>query len=224
MTLHNNMRIHKEGIKIIPIMALLVGLLYWGLYVLIPVPVVQYLLLVVAIIFFVLVVRFFRNPNVETPAKEGVVYAPAEGKVVVIEQTMEDEYLKEDRIQISIFMSPLNVHVNRSPVKGVIDFFKYHPGKFLVAWHPKSSTHNERTSIGYEIENGPKILMRQIAGAVARRIAFYPKEGDPVQQGSHVGFIRFGSRVDLFLPLDADIKVKIGDKTKGGETVIAELS
>jgi phosphatidylserine decarboxylase len=120
-------------------------------------------------------------------------------------------------------MIPLNVHVNRSPVKGKVEYYKYHPGKFLVAWHPKSSTDNERTSICFETENGVKILMRQIAGAVARRIAFYPKVGDAVEQGSSVGFIRFGSRVDLFLPLDAEIKVKIGDLVKGGETEVAEL-
>lgn len=217
------MRIHKEGFKIIPIAALLIGLLYWGLYTLIPFLVVQYILGVAGIVFFVLIVRFFRNPKVETPEKEGIIYAPAEGKVVVIERVYEGEYHKDDRMQVSIFMSPLNVHVNRSPVKGKIDFFQYHPGKFLVAWHPKSSTENERTSIGYKAENGANILMRQIAGAVARRIAFYPQIGDPVVQGSSVGFIRFGSRVDLFLPLDTDIKVKIGDLTKGGETVVAEL-
>ncbi|MEP1094336.1 MAG: phosphatidylserine decarboxylase family protein [Cyclobacteriaceae bacterium] len=217
------MRIHKEGFRIIPIAALLIGLLYWGLYILIPFLVVQYVLGVAAIIFFVLIVRFFRDPKVETPEKEGIIYAPAEGKVVVIERVYEGEYHKDDRIQVSIFMSPLNVHVNRSPVKGKIDFFQYHPGKFLVAWHPKSSTENERTSIGYKTENGANILMRQIAGAVARRIAFYPQIGDTVVQGSSVGFIRFGSRVDLFLPLDTDIKVKIGDLTKGGETIVAEL-
>lgn len=217
------MRIHKEGFKIIPIAALLLGLIYWGLYVLIPFQVVQIILGLAAIIFFVLVVRFFRDPNVITPEVEGVVYAPAEGKVVVIEKTYESEWLKEDRIQVSIFMSPLNVHVNRSPIKGAINYFQYHPGKFLVAWHPKSSTENERTTISVKSENGIEVLMRQIAGAVARRIAFYPKVGDPVSQGSSVGFIRFGSRVDLFLPLDADIKVKIGDLTKGGETVIAQL-
>lgn len=204
-------------------MAVLVGGLYALLYWLIPFFVVQVVLAVVAIIFFILVVRFFRNPNVVTPEKEGVVYAPAEGKVVVIEKTHEGEYHKEDRIQVSIFMSPLNVHVNRSPIKGVVDFFKYHPGKFLVAWHPKSSTDNERTSVGFKTEKGVTILMRQIAGAVARRIAFYPSVGDPVEQGTSVGFIRFGSRVDLFLPLDAEIKVKIGDLTKGGETEVALL-
>lgn len=218
------MRIHKEGYKIIPIAAILLGLLYWGLYVLLPFFIVQVVLGVAAFIFFVLVVRFFRDPKVTTPEKEGVVYAPADGKVVVIEKVFEDEYLKEERIQVSIFMSPLNVHVNRSPIKGKVDFFKYHPGKYLVAWHPKSSTLNERTSIGFESHSGVKVLMRQIAGAVARRIAFYPQVGDPVNQGSSVGFIRFGSRVDLFLPLDAKINVQIDQITKGGLTEVATLS
>ena len=217
------MKIHKEGFKMIPIMALLTGGLYALLYWLIPVFIIQVIIAIAAVIFMILVIRFFRDPKVITPPKEGIVYAPAEGKVVVIERTYEGEYHKDDRIQVSIFMSPLNVHVNRSPIKGKVDFFQYHPGKFLVAWHPKSSTHNERTSIGFKTENGVNILMRQIAGAVARRIAFYAKVGDPVDQGSSVGFIRFGSRVDLFLPLDADIKVKIGDLTKGGETEIAKV-
>lgn len=208
----------------IPLMAVLTGGLYALLYWLIPIYIVQLILGIAAIIFMILVVRFFRNPQVITPPKEGVVYAPAEGKIVVIEKTYEAEYHKEDRIQVSIFMSPLNVHVNRSPVKGMIDFFKYHPGKFLVAWHPKSSSENERTSVGFKTEKGVTILMRQIAGAVARRIAFYPQVGDAVEQGTSVGFIRFGSRVDLFLPLDADIKVKIGDLTKGGETEVAVLN
>lgn len=207
----------------IPIMALLIAALYALLYWLIPLFVIQMILAVAGVIFFILIMRFFRDPNVITPEKDGIVYAPAEGKVVVIEKTYEDEYLNEDRIQISIFMSPLNVHVNRSPIEGIIDFFKYHPGKFLVAWHPKSSTNNERTSIGFKTDSNVNILMRQIAGAVARRIAFYPEVGDTVKQGTSVGFIRFGSRVDLFLPLSAEIKVKIGDVTKGGETEIARL-
>lgn len=218
------MRIHKEGIKIIPVVTIILVLLYWFLYWLIPFVVVQAIFGFAAIIFFVLVVRFFRNPNIYTPQQEGVVYAPAEGKVVVIERVYEAEFLRKDCMQVSIFMSPLNVHVNRSPVKGKINFFQYHPGKFLVAWHPKSSTDNERTSIGIKLESGADILMRQIAGAVARRIAFYPKIGDAVKQGTSVGFIRFGSRVDLFLPLDAEIKVKIGDLTMGGETEVATLS
>ncbi len=217
------MRIHKEGYWLIPVSTIvivgLLALLWW----LIPFAIVQYVLATAAFVLWILVVRFFRNPHVECPEKEGILYAPAEGKVVVIEKTFEDEYLKEERIQVSIFMSPLNVHVNRSPIAGVIDFFKYHPGKFLVAWHPKSSTENERTTICVKTETGVKILMRQIAGAVARRILFYPKEGDHVQTGESVGFIRFGSRVDLFLPLDAEILVKIGDLTSGGTTEVARL-
>ncbi len=218
------MRIHKEGFWIIPFSAVIVAGLYAGLYYLIPIEIFQTILAVVAVVFFFLIVRFFRNPNVICPQKEGAVYAPAEGKVVVIEKTFEPEYLKEERIQISVFMSPLNIHVNRSPIKGAIEFFKYHKGKFLVAWHPKSSTDNERTTVCIKPEKGGSILMRQIAGAVARRIAFYPKIGDLVEQGTSVGFIRFGSRVDVFLPLDAEIKVNIGDKTKGGVTELAVLA
>ena len=217
------MRIHKEGFVIIPVSALLIGLLYALLAYLIPIPVIQYLLGVAALIFWVLIIRFFRHPRVNVEANPGEVLAPAEGKVVVIEKTREDEYLKEERIQISIFMSPLNVHVNRSPVKGKVSYFKCHAGKYLVAWHPKSSSENERTSIGYELENGTKVLMRQIAGAVARRIRFYLQVGDQVENGGEVGFIRFGSRIDVFLPLDAEIKVKIGDTTDCGKTVIARL-
>lgn len=217
------MKIHKEGYWVIPIAALILGPLYWFLFWLIPIVIVQSILALAALIFFILIVRFFRDPEIECPQKENVIYAPAEGKVVVIEETYEGEYLKENRIQISIFMSPLNVHVNRTPIKGVIDFFKYHKGKYLVAWHPKSSTDNERTTICVKTENGVKILIRQIAGAVARRIFFYPAVGDAVESGERVGFIRFGSRVDVFLPLDADIKVKIGDITKGATTELAVL-
>lgn len=217
------MRIHKEGYKIIPIAFIVLCGLYALLYWLIPFLLIQVILAFAGVIFFILIVRFFRDPEILTPVKEGIVYAPCDGKVVVIEKTTEEEYLKEDRIQVSIFMSPLNVHVNRSPIKGIVDFFKYHPGKFLVAWHPKSSSLNERTTIGIRTESGTQILMRQIAGAVARRIAFYPKIGDSINQGSSIGFIRFGSRVDLFLPLDAAIKVKIGELTTGGISEIAAI-
>lgn len=217
------MRIHKEGIKIIPIAALLLGLLYALLFWLIPYPIVQVALGLAALIFFVLIVRFFRDPEFEIAVNEKQIIAPADGKVVVIEETDEIEYLKDRRVQVSIFMSPLNVHVNRSPVAGEVSYFKYHPGKFLVAWHPKSSTDNERTSIGLKLPNGIEILMRQVAGAVARRICFYSTEGTQVSQGEKFGFIRFGSRIDLYLPPDADIKVKIGEVSYGGKTVIAEL-
>ena len=181
------------------------------------------LLAVVSIVLFVLVVQFFRIPNRLLTTGDTQVIAPADGKVVVIEETNETEYFKDHRRQVSIFMSPLNVHVNRNPVSGVVRYFKYFPGKYLVAWHPKSSTENERTTIVIETKTGIEVLFRQIAGAVARRIIWYVKEGEPVEQGKEFGFIKFGSRVDVFLPLDADIKVNIGDVTKGGVTVIAEL-
>ena len=218
------MRIHKEGYWLIPVCTIFIVALLVLLWWVIPFKVIQYTLAVAAFVFWVLVVRFFRDPHVECPAKENILYAPAEGKVVVIEKIFEPEYLKEDRIQVSIFMSPLNVHVNRSPIQGIIEFFKYHPGKFLVAWHPKSSTENERTTVCVKTESGARILMRQIAGAVARRILFYPKEGDKVETGESVGFIRFGSRVDVFLPLDAELLVKIGDLTSGGTTELAKLA
>ena len=217
------MTIHKEGYAIIPISAILICLLYLLITYFLPYEIVRWIIGMAGLILWGLVIYFFRLPTITPPQGEKLVVAPAEGKVVVIEQTHEPEYLKEDRIQLSIFMSPLNVHVNRSPVDGKISFYKYHPGKFLVAWHPKSSTENERTSIAYKMASGTEVLMRQIAGAVARRIRFYKQEGDPVKATDEVGFIRFGSRVDAFLPLDADIKVKIGDKTTGGETVLAVL-
>ncbi|MEQ8581182.1 MAG: phosphatidylserine decarboxylase family protein [Marinoscillum sp.] len=217
------MNIHKEGYKIIPIAAIVLVLLYALLYWLIPFQVIQIILGLAAVIFFVLVVRFFRDPEFPVEKNPTQIIAPADGKVVVIEETEESEYLKDRRIQVSIFMSPLNVHVNRSPVAGEISYYKYHPGKFLVAWHPKSSTDNERTSIGLKLASGVEIMMRQVAGAVARRICFYSEKGKAVEQGEKFGFIRFGSRIDLYLPLDAKIKVNIDDISYGGKTVIAEL-
>lgn len=217
------MTIHKEGYKLIPISTLILALLYAGLYWLIPIPLIQGVLGAVALIVFILIVRFFRDPEVVIDENPGHILAPADGKVVVIEETEETEYLKDRRIQVSIFMSPLNVHVNRSPVAGEVSYYKYHPGKFLVAWHPKSSTDNERTSIALKMGNGVEIMMRQIAGALARRICFYSAAGHQLAQGERYGFIRFGSRVDLFLPLNAKITAKIGDVTQGGKTIIAEL-
>ncbi len=217
------MNIHKEGIKIIPIAALILGLLYALLFWLLPFLIIQAILGAAAFVMLVLIIRFFRDPEFPIEKNANQIIAPADGKVVVIEETMEDEYLKEKRIQVSIFMSPLNVHVTRNPIEGIVSYFKYHPGKFLVAWHPKSSTENERTSIGLKLPTGVEILIRQVAGAVARRICFYAKKGDFAEQGQKFGFIRFGSRIDLYLPLDAKIKVKIGDISYGGKTVIAEL-
>jgi phosphatidylserine decarboxylase len=166
------------------------------------------------------VVAFFRMPIRNMVHGETKIIAPADGKVVVIEEAFEPEYFKEKRLQVSIFMSPINVHVNRNPVSGVVKYMKYHKGKYLVAWHPKSSTENERTTIVLGNDNGD-ILMRQIAGALARRICFYVKEGDVVTQNEEFGFIKFGSRVDLFLPLGTRVDVKIGDVVKGGVSVIS---
>ena len=181
------------------------------------------LLFVASLILFILIVQFFRIPNRLLTTADSQVVAPADGRIVVIEETQEKEYFKARRRQISIFMSPLNVHVNRNPVSGIVRYFKYYPGKYLVAWHPKSSTENERTTVVIELANGAEVLLRQIAGAVARRIIWYVKEGQPVKQGEELGFIRFGSRVDVFLPLNAEIRVEIGDRTKGGVTILAEL-
>ncbi|WP_268035174.1 phosphatidylserine decarboxylase family protein [Algoriphagus sp. PAP.12] len=179
--------------------------------------------LIVSVVFYLIILQFFRNPIFQLPKDDSLVYAPADGKVVVIEEAVEDEYLKEKRKQVSIFMSPINVHVNRSPVEGEVEFFKYHPGKYLVAWHPKSSTENERTSMVLKMKNGTQIMVRQIAGALARRIKWYVKEGDQLEQNGEFGFIKFGSRVDLYLPLDAEILVSLEQVTKGGRTPIARL-
>ena len=176
------------------------------------------------LVIFILIAQFFRNPVRKIKEyNDNLVYAPADGKIVVIEPVMENEFFKEERIQVSIFMSPLNVHVNRNPVGGKIDYYKYHPGEFLVAWHPKSSTENERTTIVFG-EGKNALLVRQIAGAVARRICCYVKVGQEVKQGEDFGFIKFGSRVDLFLPLDAKINVQIGEVSIGNKTIIATLN
>ncbi|MEM7551949.1 MAG: phosphatidylserine decarboxylase family protein [Bacteroidota bacterium] len=219
------MKIHKEGYKILLGVAIFLVALNYSVTNFTSVPeVVSNILLIASIIFYGLVLQFFRDPKITPETGDKKVIAPADGKVVVIEQAEEGEFLNEKRIQISIFMSPLNVHVNRNPVSGILKYFKYHPGKYLVAWHPKSSTENERTTLVYELKNGTQILIRQIAGAVARRIKWYVKEGQPLQQGNEFGFIRFGSRVDVFVPLDAKILVTHDQKTKGGKTVLAELS
>lgn len=181
------------------------------------------LVLAASLVLFLLILQFFRKPRRSTPLNDQHVISPCDGTVVVIEEVNEPEYFKEPRRQVSIFMSPLNVHINFHPVTGTVQYVKYYPGKYLVAWHPKSSTENERTSVVIRAKNGAEILLRQIAGALARRIVWYAKEGQQVQQGHELGFIKFGSRVDLFLPLDADVKVKIGEKTKGGVTVIADI-
>jgi phosphatidylserine decarboxylase len=218
------MTIHREGHTVLFILLIVLFALNVGIFYFYPnSELVQNSLILVSVIFYILILQFFRNPVFAITQNTKHVLAPADGKVVVIEETEEREYLKERRKQVSIFMSPVNVHVNRMPVAGLISYFKYHPGKYLVAWHPKSSTENERTTVAVKMGNGVEILFRQIAGALARRIKWYVKEGETLQQGQEFGFIKFGSRVDIFLPLNAKIVVKIGDITKGGRTIIAEL-
>ncbi len=174
--------------------------------------------------FLILVIlQFFRSPNRTVTQNENHVISPCDGKVVVIEEVQETEFINEKRIQVSIFMSPINVHNNRYPISGTLKNFKYHPGKFLVAWHPKSSTENERTTALVEDNKGRSVLFRQIAGALARRIVFYGTEGDKVDQGSECGFIKFGSRVDLFLPIGTKINVELEQKVTGGIDVIGEF-
>jgi len=214
-------RIHKEGHTMLIVTALFLTALNIMLAQFVPIAFWPVLLL--SVVFYVIVLQFFRNPVREVRvADNDLVYAPADGRVCVIEEIYEAEYFKENRLQVSIFMSPFNVHVNRNPVSGVVNYFRYHPGKYLVAWHPKSSTENERTTVVYDFGEG-EILMRQIAGAVAKRIKWYIGEGEQVQQGRDMGFIKFGSRVDLFLPLDAKIDVVMNQQVKGNQTVIARF-
>lgn len=184
---------------------------------------VMIVLTIVCAVILIVVLQFFRSPNRKiNPVDDNLVYTPADGKVVVIEKTYEPEYLKADCWQVSVFMSPLNVHINRNPVSGTVEYLKYHPGKYLVAWHPKSSTENERFTTSYSSSKG-KVLIRQIAGALARRIVNNLKEGQSVTQSQEMGFIKFGSRVDIFLPLSAKIKVEMNQMVKSPLDVIAEL-
>jgi phosphatidylserine decarboxylase len=184
----------------------------------------QNIVLAISVVLLVIVLQFFRNPQITVTTGDNLVVSPADGKVVVIEEVEEPEYFKGKRLQVSVFMSPFNVHVNRNPVEGIVKYFKYHPGLYLVAWYPKSSTENERTTTVIQKANGTEILFRQIAGALARRIVFYVKEGQPVKQSEEMGFIKFGSRVDIYLPLDAKVKVGLNQKVKGGRSILADLN
>lgn len=214
---------HKEGYKIIVITFVIVvaGLLavdsfielYW----------LRMFLIFILVVILILILQFFRNPSRKTILNDNQVFSPVDGKVVVIEEVFEKEYFQDKRLQVSVFMSPINVHVTRYPIGGKVTYSKYHPGKYLVAWHPKSSEENERTTVVVDNETFGKVLYRQIAGAMAKRIVNYAKEGDDVTQGADSGFIKFGSRVDLFLPLDTDIQVNLNQKVKGGESIIGQL-
>lgn len=217
--------IHREGRTLLFVLLIVLVVIIYGFDYFLPgQQVIRNIITGVGLIFFLIVLQFFRNPSRNTTKNPKHIIAPADGKVVVIEEAEEPEYIKGKCKQISIFMSPFNVHVNRMPAAGSISYFKYHPGKYLVAWHPKSSTENERTTVVVKTQNGTEVLFRQIAGALARRIKWYVKEGDKLDQGQEFGFIKFGSRVDIFLPLDVKVKVNINDVTTGGETVIAELA
>jgi phosphatidylserine decarboxylase len=213
-------RFHKEGYKIITVALLLSvsGILLAENFIAIPwlVKAVQILILA----FLIIILQFFRNPKREAPLNDNALVAPVDGKVVVIEEVEEPEYFKGKRLQV--FMSPINVHVTRYAMSGDVKYSKYHPGKYLVAWHPKASTENERTSVVLHNKAFGDVLYRQIAGALAKRIVNYAKVGDTSVQGADAGFIKFGSRVDLFLPLGTDLKVSLGDKVKGGVQLIAE--
>lgn len=217
------MTIHKEGYATIGISALVIGginaLSIWFLseqY-----PAISVLIFIATAGLWLFLISFFRIPNRVLTVDAGKIICPADGKVVVIEEMTDVEYFKDRRLQVSIFMSPLNVHVNRNAVSGEVVYSKYHPGKYLVAWHPKSSTDNERHSVVYNI-NGTQILVKQIAGALARRIVNYLTPGMKVQQGAEMGFIKFGSRVDILLPVNTRVKVQLGQTVQGGVTVLAE--
>jgi phosphatidylserine decarboxylase len=213
---------HKEGHYIITVSFIITALINLLSRSFIDNNTLIYSIGIVTITILVLILQFFRNPKRKAKIDDNIIISPVDGKVVAIEKVYEKEYFKDERIQISIFMSPLNVHVTRYASSGKIKFSKYHPGKYLVAWHPKSSEKNERTTVVIENNIFGEILYRQIAGAVARRIVNYAKIGDEVVQGTDAGFIKFGSRVDLFLPLDSKIKVELDQIVKGAEDIIAE--
>ncbi len=214
---------HKEGHKIILITFVLVVISVLAIDRYIDISWLKWTLEIGLLILLILILQFFRNPKRHTKQNDKQVIAPVDGKVVVIEEVFEKEYFKDKRLQVSVFMSPINVHVTRYPIGGNVVFSKYHPGKYLVAWHPKASEENERTTIVVENETYGKVLYRQIAGALAKRIVNYAKQNDKAVQGADAGFIKFGSRVDLFLPLDTNIKVALNEKVRGGESIIAEL-
>ncbi len=214
------MTIHKAGYKLLVkiAVALLIAnalvFYFWGN------SLIFHVVWIASAIIYLLIVNFFRSPNRIVLLNDNHILAPADGKIVVIEETEENEYFHDRRLQVSIFMSLFNVHINWFPVNGIIRYFKYHEGNFAAAYLPKSSTENERTSIAIECNNGETILMRQIAGAMAKRIVSYAPVGGKARQDQHAGFIKFGSRVDLFLPLDTKIEVKLGQKTAGSQTII----
>lgn len=214
---------HKEGYKLILFATFFVGIGIILIDNFITLAWLNKTLSILLLIFYVIILQFFRNPKRNTVQNDHHIIAPVDGKVVVIEEVFEKEYFNDKRLQVSIFMSPLNVHVTRYAISGKVNYSKYHPGKYLVAWHPKASEENERTTVVVENDKIGEILYRQIAGALAKRIVNYAKPSMQVVQGTDAGFIKFGSRVDLFLPLTAKVKVNLNDQVKGGEQIIATL-
>ncbi|TYC16206.1 phosphatidylserine decarboxylase family protein [Bizionia gelidisalsuginis] len=214
---------HKEGHKIIALTFIIVIGLFLIVDNFVSTTWLNYLLMSFLFVFLILILQFFRNPKKKLVINDSTIISPVDGKVVVIEEVFEPEYFKDKRLQVSVFMSPINVHVTRYPVAGKITYSKYHPGKFLVAWHPKASEENERTTVVVDNKLYGEILYRQIAGALARRIVNYAVKDQEVEKGSDSGFIKFGSRVDLYLPLDTKIKVQLNQKVSGGESIIAEM-
>ncbi len=214
---------HKEGTPSI-IIAILIATALVATAFTVPMPLwLHFILVILAVFVIVIILQFFRNPKRSTVLDDTTIVSPVDGKVVVIEKVMENEFFKDERIMISVFMSPINVHVTRYPIGGKIAYSKYHPGKYLVAWHPKASEENERTTVVINHKNTTSIMYRQIAGALAKRIVNYAVESDTVVQGSDSGFIKFGSRVDVYLPLDANIKVELNQKLRGGESILASF-
>lgn len=185
--------------------------------------IIYYIILAVLVVLLFLILQFFRNPSRKSPNDSNVIVAPVDGKVVVVEEVYEPEYFKDQRLQVSVFMSPLNVHVTRYPGAGAVTYSKYHPGRYLVAWHPKASTENERSTVVVKTKKFGNVMHRQIAGALAKRIVNYAKEGDQVVQGSESGFIKFGSRVDIYLPVGTKIDVALNEKVKGASSIIASI-
>ena len=214
---------HKEGAKIIFVSVIITVLLFLLVDYTVNIEWLRVTLLLIVLGFLVLVLQFFRNPKRNTPINPNHIISSVDGKVVVIEEVFENEYFNDKVRMVSVFMSPLNVHVTRYPISGKVVYSKYHPGKYLVAWHPKASEENERTTVVVENETFGKVMYRQIAGALAKRIVNYAKEGEVAKQGADAGFIKFGSRVDIYLPLKAEVKVTLGQKVKGGVDVIAEI-
>lgn len=216
--------IHREGFASIVIALLVTGFISFSAYKWIDISWLKGLLWIFSLVLLGIVLQFFRNPSRTTVQNSNHVIAPADGKVVIIEEVEEPEFFQGKRLLVSIFMSPFNVHVNRYPISGEVVFQKYHPGKYLVAWHPKSSTENERTTVVVQDSSGNQVMFRQIAGALARRIVCYAKTSDIAIQGGEMGFIKFGSRVDVYLPLGMEVPLKLGQKVVGGESIIAKFT